>query len=184
VITTVPKSKAHIKPSQQTQFILDAMAEADSKMMKWWEQVLESADLLFSKLEAQEAAQPQMAVQVDLMAQAITHSTQDHQALVQQLAATTKMVTRLVVTRDAGGTQGVQGPQRNHSGDVVAGDTPTPNNRPAFGCNKGEDEVQFNCSVLLKLSFPKFSGDKPRIWVDKCYDYFCIFNGCLIAHGR
>jgi hypothetical protein len=45
-----------------------------------------------------------------------------------------------------------------------------------FRCNRGDDEVQFNRAALHKLSFPKFSGDNPRIWIDKCCDYFCICN--------
>jgi hypothetical protein len=26
------------------------------------------------------------------------------------------------------------------------------------------------------MSFPRFNGDQPRIWKDKCLDYFCLFN--------
>jgi hypothetical protein len=33
-----------------------------------------------------------------------------------------------------------------------------------------------NCSALPKLSFLKFSGEHPRIWLDKCFDYFRIIN--------
>jgi hypothetical protein len=33
------------------------MAEANSSTEKWWEQVSESVDLVFTKMEAQEAAQ-------------------------------------------------------------------------------------------------------------------------------
>jgi hypothetical protein len=28
----------------------------------------------------------------------------------------------------------------------------------------------------LKMSFPKFSGDHPKVWKDKCLDYFRLFN--------
>jgi hypothetical protein len=28
----------------------------------------------------------------------------------------------------------------------------------------------------LKMSFPRFDGDQPRIWKDKCMDYFLLFN--------
>jgi hypothetical protein len=28
----------------------------------------------------------------------------------------------------------------------------------------------------LKMSFPRFNGDQPRIWKDKCLDYFRLFN--------
>jgi hypothetical protein len=26
------------------------------------------------------------------------------------------------------------------------------------------------------MSFPRFNGDQPRIWKDKCLDYFRLFN--------
>jgi hypothetical protein len=46
----------------------------------------------------------------------------------------------------------------------------------APGRNRVEDEVKFNCAALPKLGFPKFCGDHPRIWIDKCCDYFHIYN--------
>jgi hypothetical protein len=55
-------------------------------------------DLLFVKMEAQEAAQHQMVAHVDLMAQAIVRTNQEHQALAQQLVTTVEVVTQLVVT--------------------------------------------------------------------------------------
>jgi septation ring formation regulator EzrA len=88
-----PRSKALVKPSQQTQFVLDVMAEASSSVEKRLERVQESVDLLFTKMEAQEAAQHQMAMQVDLTSQAIAQANQEHQALAQQLATTTEVVT-------------------------------------------------------------------------------------------
>jgi hypothetical protein len=39
-----------------------------------------------------------------------------------------------------------------------------------------EDEVSCHRSFLPKMSFPKFIGENPRIWIDKCHDYFRIFN--------
>jgi hypothetical protein len=47
------KSKAQLKPSQQTQFMLDAM-EAEAKEEERWKKMQESINLLFSKLEAQD----------------------------------------------------------------------------------------------------------------------------------
>jgi hypothetical protein len=31
-------------------------------------------------------------------------------------------------------------------------------------------------SSLPKMSFPTFIGENPKIWNDKCLDYFSIFN--------
>jgi hypothetical protein len=44
------------------------------------------------------------------------------------------------------------------------------------GHNRQEEETPLHHSALPKLSFPKFYSENPRIWLDKCTDYFCIFN--------
>jgi hypothetical protein len=36
--------------------------------------------------------------------------------------------------------------------------------------------MSFHHGVLPKMSFPKFNGENLRIWIDKCGDYFRIFN--------
>jgi hypothetical protein len=38
--------------------------------------------------------------------------------------------------------------------------------------NSGSDPTKHN----LKMSFPHFDGENPRIWRDKCLDYFWLFN--------
>jgi hypothetical protein len=48
--------------------------------------------------------------------------------------------------------------------------------RSMNGHNRSEDEVPICCPPLPKLTFPKITGDNPRIWIDMCVDYFTIFN--------
>jgi hypothetical protein len=48
--------------------------------------------------------------------------------------------------------------------------------RSSGGHGRAEGEVSNHCSPLPKLSFPKFSGENPRIWIDKCSDYIKIFS--------
>jgi hypothetical protein len=91
--------------------------------------------------------------------------------LAQQLTTTAEVVTQLVAARDAVAAAGAQGPQCGRTGDLAV-----PPNRPAPGRNRVEDEVQFNRAALPKLGFPKFCGDHPRIWIDKCCDCFHIYN--------
>lgn len=31
-------------------------------------------------------------------------------------------------------------------------------------------------NLVPKMSFPRFEGDNPRIWKDKCLDYFHLFE--------
>jgi hypothetical protein len=53
---------------------------------------------------------------------------------------------------------------------------PLPFQNRGGGHAQSEDELSFHCSALPKLSFPKFNGENPWIWIDKCGDYFRIFN--------
>jgi hypothetical protein len=48
--------------------------------------------------------------------------------------------------------------------------------RSMVGRNRMDEEVPLHYAALPKMSFPKFTGEHPRIWIDKCADYFCIFN--------
>jgi hypothetical protein len=49
-------------------------------------------------------------------------------------------------------------------------------NRSTIGRNRMNEETWLHRSELPKLSFSKFYGENPRIWLDKCDDYFRIFN--------
>jgi hypothetical protein len=51
-----------------------------------------------------------------------------------------------------------------------------PTNRSTVGRSHEDDNSPLPHSALPKLSFPKFHGEHPRIWLDKCVDYFRIFN--------
>jgi hypothetical protein len=51
-ITTALKSKAKVKPSQQTQFLLDVMVAGERKDEKWWERMQEDIDLLKVHLDS------------------------------------------------------------------------------------------------------------------------------------
>jgi hypothetical protein len=60
VITTAPKSKAKIKPSHQTIFVLDAMGTSVKKEDERWNMMQGRIDLLFMKLETQGETQQHM----------------------------------------------------------------------------------------------------------------------------
>jgi hypothetical protein len=88
------------------------------------------------------------------------------------MAATLDLVNRLLEKGDTIRAPDVD-PQRRRGAGCATGGL---NGCPAQGRVRADDEVSYNCSSLPKLSFPKFNGENPRIWVDKCHDYFRIFN--------
>jgi hypothetical protein len=173
VITTAPKSKA--KPSVQTQFMLSAMAEEKKKDKQRWEQMQTNVDLLFVKLEKQSGVQTQMAAQLELTTQAITQYSKDHFMLTQQMATTSDLVFRLAVEWPRDPDPGDSGRHNDGPASHRQAD-PCPPHNHTVGGHRPEDEVLYNRHSRSKLSFPKFDGENPRIWIDKCFDYFKIFN--------
>jgi hypothetical protein len=100
---------------------------------------------------------------MDLTVRALAQSSQEQLKLSQQLAllvASQHKEEPPDARRGGGRTQEGSVPVQNRGG----------------GCTRAEDEVSFSRSTLPKLSFPKFNGDNPHIWIDKCHDYFQIFN--------
>jgi hypothetical protein len=170
-----PKSKAKAKPSLQTQFVLGAM-EAD---VKWesekWEKMHKSINLIFTKLDSWGKSQNQMAVQMEITVKSLTRSAQEHLVLAQQIAETSSLVARMAVGLSP--DEGIHGPPPGGgrcTGPQPGG--PYVATRSSGGHDRAEGEVSNHRSPLPKLSFPKFSGENPRIWIDKCIDYFKIFN--------
>jgi hypothetical protein len=64
---------------------------------------------------------------------------------------------------------------RGHNG-LQQGGQHQPTTRLMFCCNRIDEETPLHRAALPKMSFPKFYGENPRIWLDKCADYFQIFN--------
>jgi hypothetical protein len=103
-------------------------------------------------------------------------SSKDRLTLAQQLAATSEVVARLAADRcQDSGPDGL-GTSNTFIGAHQQDATLVHTNRSTGGRNKREDDSLLPCSALPKLSFPKFHGEHPHIWLDKCVDYFRIFN--------
>jgi hypothetical protein len=45
-----------------------------------------------------------------------------------------------------------------------------------LGHNRMDEELPLHRAALPKMPFHKFTGEHPHIWIDKCADYFRIFN--------
>ena len=100
--------------------------------------------------------------------------------LQQQLAATGQAVANLTLEqmrssdvqdspRPPLGGASRQGFHRGqHSGGFVA-------SRSSAG-QGSQDQRGGSRAHLPKMSFPRFSGQNPKIWKDKCMDYFTIFG--------
>jgi len=177
------------KPSAQTQFILDAMESFSQREDSHWDQMTESIDLLFARVGNIERVQSQMSAQTDLSAQIMDQVLRDQITLAKQLETTGQTVSRLAQrfpTTDSGPTRPPFQPSMNASG---SGEPPFPHSSPGYN-GSGRDSSALPRHSVPKMAFPRFTGENPRIWKDKCLDYFHIFNIpesvgyiCIHEHG-
>ena len=140
-----------------------------------WEQMSQSVDLLFARVGNIERVQSQMSAQMDLSAQIMDQLLRDQTTLAKQLDTTGQTVARLAA--QVSDPDSV--PPRRHfrtSGDPSgSGETHAPHTFSAPH-RTSSDSTTIPRHAVPKMSFPKFVGDNPRIWKDKCLDYFHIFN--------
>ena len=140
-----------------------------------WDQMTESIDLLFARVGNIERVQSQMSAQIDLSAQIMDQVLRDQITLAKQLETTGQTVSRLTQrfpTTDSGPTRPPFQSSMNASG---SGEPPFPHSSSGYNCS-GRDSSALPRHAIPKMAFPQFTGENPRIWKDKCLDYFHIFN--------
>ncbi|WVZ53952.1 hypothetical protein U9M48_004835 [Paspalum notatum var. saurae] len=108
----------------------------------------------------------------------------EQQQLAAQVEANGKAISRIILERMAremedipdAASQASDPPESpRHGGRGRPGEKHA--NRSTFGRSQGHDGPSgYGHSHLPKLTFPKFDGTSPKIWVDKCEDYFRIFS--------
>lgn len=81
----------------QSQFVLDAMAEGYAKTDAKLDKLMESVDLLFSKMEDLTITQQQMQVKLDINSKAVDLSMREQQLMAQQLEAIGQAVAKLTL---------------------------------------------------------------------------------------
>jgi hypothetical protein len=184
--TTTPKAK----PSVQTRFVLEAMAESDRATQERWSQVLESLEVLTGQVKDVQKVQLQLMTQVDLAAGVTERAAEERNELYLRMEETRREIAQMRLEqmgRNLEGTpeglgnrnggrhpplnnfvQGEQqereGQRRNHQGPMIG---------------RQHDErmnMQAANQVLPKMSFPKFAGEDPVVWVDKCLEYFHMYQ--------
>lgn len=133
-----------------------------------WEQVMENMDLLFARVGDISSKQ--------LLA--------DQQMLSKQIDATGQDVAKLTMKQPSvfeerppsPAASEAPAPRTFHRHNHDSGE-PSVVRRSGFTSNRHQHEV-FDSSrtAIPKLSCPRFEGANPRIWKDKCIDYFKLCN--------
>lgn len=120
-----------------------------------------------------------MVTQLELTAKADNQGARDQLDLAKQLQATGEATARIAL-RQMKLEEDMQGlsPRSVDSGNPFARE-PHPH-RPPEGPHRQNNDHVYNQAnnrpYLPKMHFPTFSGDDPRIWKDKCQEFFKLYN--------
>jgi len=143
------------------------MASSEERDSSRFDHVLESLDLLFAKVGQLDTTQQRMATQMDLGNQVMEQMLKDQQSLSKQVEATGQAIARF-------SSSDIR-PSRRQDPSSSSGDIPAHRPFQSLLGGGGDHSGGFRHGVP-KMSFPKFTGVNPRIWKDKCLDYFHLFN--------
>jgi len=157
--------------------VLDAMSAAAARDDDRWDRMSESIDLLFARMGSLEHNQHLAAGQIDISVQVIEQVLKDQAALTKQIEATGQAVAQLTShQRDA--QRSPFRPDPDYTAPPFnrrpAGDTVNHDHRGGFQ-GFGENS-RHHRHAIPKLAFPKFEGDNPLIWKDKCLNFFQLYE--------
>ncbi|WVZ79446.1 hypothetical protein U9M48_027023 [Paspalum notatum var. saurae] len=155
------------------------MEEQQTQEEVRWNQMMENFNLLFSRVNDIGASQQQLKAQMEHHAK---HYAEQHQILAKQVQATGQAVAQFTLHRfdedahssDSNTSSTVHRgrPQEEFSNEVFA----EAHRKAKFKQSKVSPAFHVPRSALPKLHVPTFDGLHPRIWLDKCLDYFAIFE--------
>ncbi|GJN24779.1 hypothetical protein PR202_gb12542 [Eleusine coracana subsp. coracana] len=171
------------------------MAEAEKKETERWNRVFAALEAMDRHLTDMDVVQQQLMGQADLAAEVAERAAQERDLLSRKLAEMGKKVATLVLEKMADEMEGVSESGSSKSQVKRVEDTswqkgePEPSHhhkrrrahdrspvRPTNGHTRFREDEGGGKHLLPKLSFPKFSGENPTIWLDKCVDYFTLYK--------
>ncbi|KAJ1276202.1 hypothetical protein BS78_05G196300 [Paspalum vaginatum] len=145
--------------------------------------LISTVGFLSNRMDALATAQHKMQAQINLNTEAVNQTIQDQQTLAAQVEATGKAVSCLTLEKmahdmkelsdtssqlsDMPPLQSPRGPPQR-SGE--------PHRSKPHTIRPDTEPNGLKHSHLPKLNFPKFEVENPKIWIDKCEDYFSIFG--------
>jgi len=160
---------------------MDDQANLDKER---WESIHENFDLLFAKVEEVDRMQHKLEAKVDISASVLDQMIKDQQTLAKQIETTGQAVAQLTIKQ--------MRTEEEIQGSTASSETSTiPPFRPrrqgtSRGGQQGRNPFAHNRDhqpdrslpkgFAPKMNFPRFNGKNPRIWKDKCQDYFQLMN--------
>lgn len=190
---------AAVKPSKQTQILLDTMSKSADEEKTFMTQVMDQFDLLFSKVNDIGEMQQQMKVQMDIRGAAMDHYSAEQHMIAQQVKANGAAVAQLTMRQfdtepiydDDEDNVSVVFDEKESFHNVFAKEkqaekpesskTKKPFTRMEYKAEpknlvKGSESEKLPNQAMPKMLFPKLDGTDPKIWRDNCQSYFELYK--------
>lgn len=174
-----------VKPSSQTQLLLDIMDFNDAVDNECGEGLQRSLNQLFDKVSAIDANQAQLKEHLDLQSKVVDQTICDQVLLSKQLAESGRAIAQLRLDKakepifdDDNSPKFHNPPKGNKFGSNIHSYTDGNPWRTLDNHNKSKDNsfTQVTKTAIPKMPFPTFDGFHPRIWIDKAVNYFTIYQ--------
>jgi len=144
------------------------MAEEAEKEGNKLDQILESIDLLFTRVTDIGLTQQRMRTQLELTTQAVDLQTAEQKLTARQIAETGQVVAQMRLN------QRTRPSSPSSDSDSIPSEEVDNHQHEELHGERTRGPVPRH--VLPKMSCPRFNGENPVIWRDKCMDYFQLFD--------
>jgi hypothetical protein len=136
---------------------------------------MESLDLLFERVNDVGIQQQYMKVQVEKTAQTVAQQTAEQQRLAHQMAETGRAVVKLTLEKVRAEEISPSDSVEESDGSSVLKHFPTSKHTKSKD-NTQRSKASLPKSHIPKVFCPKFTGESPAIWKDKCINYFLLVD--------
>jgi hypothetical protein len=189
-ITGVVNTAPVTKPSMQTHFVLEAMADRDRETQESLSKVMETLVVVSDRLKDVERVQQQMMMRKDLAASVAEQAAKERVEVCRKVEEIGKVVAQIRLEMMGkqleDSSRGAEFPSSAHQHH---NEPPGFRGRQEHVESRGEfrggpsipsDDVHQHSDnshqVLPKLPFPRFADGDPVVWLDKCLEYFSVYQ--------
>ena len=162
------------------------MSKSNEDDKSRWDQIMESVDLLFHRMNDIGVIQRELKTQMQENNKKVDKCSAEKQFIAQQVRANGQAVAQLTLQ------QFDKEPQEFTEGSVSAifedeeefqnvfahtkhDHKPSTSKQPRHTQHHTKRE-DLPHHTLPKMQFPTFDGDNPKIWIDNCENYFTIYT--------
>lgn len=189
---------ALIKPSKQTQLLLDEMFRSNEEEKTRWDSVMDNFELLYARLNDIGLIQQDLKNQLQDNMRRVDNVVSDQKLITKQVKANGQAVAQLTLRQFEDEAQSASGSsvsmifeEEAPFTNVFANDRgkgpfkpssskqPPPKFDEPKKINKEDNTTkkdQLPHHVLPKMPFPQFARDNPKIWLNKCTNYFSMYS--------